>query len=208
MNVPAGRPEPVQMVTTQAIHVQVAVAEGRQAGQESRQTAASGVYARSMPGTFEGNSVQRRTDALIDRLTPTTDQNLYVLPAVMSARHQAYEAVLPTHAMQSGLLAYEITPLNSLPISFQLGSDSTGIEASVATTNAFAHEAGTPSAELQEDEDATYWARKQAIHLIASREAAKLVDASRAAEPTRGQFGFSKQLQMNSTALQTRSGKA
>ncbi len=195
------------MATTQAIHVQVAIAEGRHAGQEGSQNSAGAATARAMSGTFEGNSVQRRTDALIDKLIPTTDHNLYVLPAVLSARDQAYEAVLPAHAMQSGLLAYEIMPQNSLPGSFVLSTDTTGGDAKLAAATASSPDTTTPQADAQANEDDMPWARKQALHLMAAREAAKLDEASRTHLPTRGQFGFSKQLQMSAAKRQATASK-
>jgi hypothetical protein len=177
--------------------VQVAVAESRQlAFREGLQSTSGMATTRAMGSTVEGNSVQRRTDMMIDKLEPSTDKNLYVLPEVLSARNQSWEAAFPAYALQSGLLNDETLLSSPSSVKLALNGDVSNTDSTKTSQAEPATEASQQQATGQDQDDAQELARKQALHLAAAREATKEHVASSSAMPSRGQFGFSKQLQM------------
>ena len=206
---PAAAPAPSIMPpapapTAPAVHVMVAVAEGRQAvSSGATDSAAGAVTARAVSGGA-GNTTLQKTDVLIDKFDRATDPNLFVLPEVKATRGQAPEATSQAYAMQSGLLVQELSPNTSIAVTVQVSQAPTSADQTLAGLLNLSDVPDTVDrlqvAELTEQERADMLARKQALHLSAAREAQRLESQTQAS--ARGQFGFSKQLQMSAAKRQ------
>lgn len=194
---------PAPAPTMPSLHVQFAVADARAATSGASSMANSA----SVPVSSAGAVMMvQALNAQAEKFDRTTDPNLFVLPEVKATRGQSFEAASPAYALQSGLLAYELTPANSLGVSVQLSQVPTAADQTLAALADEVQEqpalaSRVQLAELDGQEMAELLARKQALHLAAAREAARL-DAQERSAPTRGQFGFSRQLQMSAAQRQ------
>ena len=195
---------PAPAPTAPAVHVMVAVAEGRQAVSSGASDSAAGAVAARAVSGGAGNTTLQKTDVLIDKFDRATDPNLFVLPEVKATRGQAPEATSQAYAMQSGLLVQELAPNTSIAVTVQVSQAPTSADQTLAGLLNLSDAPDTVDrvqmAELTEQERADMLARKQALHLSAAREAQRL--ESQAQASARGQFGFSKQLQMSAAKRQ------
>jgi hypothetical protein len=158
--------------------------------------------ARAISGVGEGKNVLRRTEVLIDKFDRVTDPNLYVLPQVKDTRGQSFDAALPSFTLQSGLLASELRLDDSQPINVRISqAGGEGQTLADRTLAEMGQEQGTAQAQAQTveageaQEDSRDLARKLNAYLAAAREAARQTQ-SEASPPSRGQSGFSRQLQL------------
>ncbi|WP_293753187.1 hypothetical protein, partial [Limnohabitans sp. Rim8] len=221
---PASVEVAVAPATSPALHVQEAVAEGRQAVSVTAPGSSAGlVTSRAISGVGEGRNELHRTDVLIDKFERVTDPHLYVLPQVKDTRGQAFDAASPSYALQSGLLADELmlsgsksgvlrlsqSALADPALAGQTLADQTlaALTAQPATDEAVQQAAADGTDNLGNMGEAQTLAQKQALHLAASRAAlaAEPADAQPAQALARGQFGFSQQLQMSAAKRGTQS---
>lgn len=198
--VPVAAPEvaPVPSVsnsvsTVPAVHVQTAVAAGREAVSLTSGGATAAVVAERVMGSrTAGMNEMARTDALIDRFDRPTDPNLFVLVEVKDTRAQASAAMMPAYEMQSGLLMEEISPQNSVGALVKISQSPTSADQTLAELmeDKTAEQA---LARAQQEPDEVSLGEKLAAHLAASRQAIKL-DAQERQTLQRGQMAFTQQL--------------
>jgi hypothetical protein len=208
-------PEPPRPEPPPALHVQMAVAEGRQPSTSPAVApAAAGAVTRSAGSLAEGINTQRRLDALYDKFDRPTDPNLFVLPQVKDVQGQSSDVKIPSFTIQSGLLVTENERLigSQLPVSLSEAptlADQT-LAAMAQDEAAVAAERDSETAEgssetrrriallLQEAMFGGYEASGSWVGETAAdgRSAAdSVVEGSSRAESSRGQLGFRAQMQ-------------
>jgi hypothetical protein len=191
-------PMPVRPSPPADVHVQVAVA---QAYAELR-SPSSFSMSNTISATTAGVRAQVSMGIVqLDQFDRPTDPNLFVLPAVKQARYESLEAQLPTLIMQSGLLDELAVLKNSSGTGILLGEVPNSLSLADMTLLAMTEDWNAHKAvhqelpELSDQEQTLQTNRKQAMTLVAAQEAIQN-DSKAITQTTRGQSGFSRQLQI------------
>ncbi len=194
-------PAPLPMVSAPPadVHVQVAVA---QAYAELRSPASFSI-SNTLSNTPAGGRYMVSLGIVqLDQFDRPTDPNLFVLPAVKQTRYEALEVQLPALLMQSGLLDELAMLKDSAGTRVLVSEAPTSMTLADRTLQALTE--GEPSgetstaklAEIEMSTQEQQAARKQALHLMTFGET-RASEVSAQQHSQRGQFNFSKQLQMS-----------